>query len=99
MSIYAVLIGDYEKQRIKSLYDNKLKSILVSGLVLYSFLFDNEPKEGRQLFCAANDKSQASIVFNMVAKQLMYFVSKVPELKKDVKKVRELLTQIGRAHV
>lgn len=68
------------------------KSILVSGLVLYSFLFDNEPKEGRQLFCAANDKSQASIVFNMVAKQLMYFVSKVPELKKDVKKVRELLT-------
>lgn len=69
-----------------------MKSILVSGLVLYSFLFDNEPKEGRQLFCAANDKSQASIVFNMVAKQLMYFVSKVPELKKDVKKVRELLT-------
>lgn len=69
-----------------------MKSILVSGLVLYSFLFDNEPKEGRQLFCAANDKSQASIVFNMVSKQLMYFVSKVPELKKDVKKVRELLT-------
>ena len=60
--------------------------------MLYSFLFDNEPKEGRQLFCAANDKSQASIVFNMVSKQLMYFVSKVPELKKDVKKVRELLT-------
>ena len=44
------------------------------------------------MFTAANDKSQASIVFNMVAKQLMYFVSKVPELKKDVKKVRELLT-------
>jgi phage terminase large subunit-like protein len=68
------------------------KSILVSGLVLYAFLFDREPKEGRQMFTAANDKSQASIVFNMVAKQLMYFVSKVPELKKDVKKVRELLT-------
>ena len=43
------------------------------------------------MFAAANDKKQASIVFNMVAKQLMYFVSKVPELKKDVKKVRELL--------
>ena len=68
------------------------KSILVSGLVLYAFLFDREPKEGRQMFTAANDKSQASIVFNMVSKQLMYFVSKVPELKKDVKKVRELLT-------
>lgn len=60
-------------------------------MVLYSFLFDREPSEGRQIFCAANDKRQASIVFNMVAKQLMYFVSQVPELKKDVKKVRELL--------
>lgn len=70
------------------------KSLLVSGLVLYSFLFDNEPKEGRQLFTAANDKKQASIVFNMVAKQLMYFVSQVPEIKKDVKKVRELLQNL-----
>lgn len=67
------------------------KSLLVSGLVLYSFLFDREPSEGRQIFCAANDKKQASIVFNMIAKQLIYFVSQVPELKKDVKKVRELL--------
>lgn len=67
------------------------KSLLVSGLTLYSFLFDREPSEGRQIFCAANDKKQASIVFNMVAKQLMYFISQVPELKKDVKKVRELL--------
>ncbi|MEJ7534921.1 terminase large subunit [Staphylococcus hominis] len=67
------------------------KSLLVSGLTLYSFLFDREPVEGRQIFCAANDKKQASIVFNMVAKQLMYFISQVPELKKDVKKVRELL--------
>ncbi|WP_347128992.1 terminase large subunit [Staphylococcus haemolyticus] len=67
------------------------KSLLVSGLTLYSFLFDREPAEGRQIFCAANDKKQASIVFNMVAKQLMYFISQVPELKTDVKKVRELL--------
>ncbi|WP_064782987.1 terminase large subunit [Staphylococcus sp. AntiMn-1] len=70
------------------------KSLLVSGLVLYSFLFDNEPREGRQIFTSANDKKQASIVFNMVAKQLMYFVSQVPELKKDVKKVRELLQNL-----
>src|SRR5699024_3322601 len=48
------------------------KSLLVSGLVLYSFLFDREPAEGRQIFCAANDKKQASVVFNMVTKQLMH---------------------------
>lgn len=70
------------------------KSIMVAGLTLYSFLFDNEPKEGRQIFCTANDKKQASIVFNMVSKQLMYFVSQVPEIKKDVKKVRELLQNL-----
>lgn len=70
------------------------KSLLVSGLVLYSFLFDREPAEGRQIFCAANDKKQASVVFNMVTKQLMHLVSKVPELKKDVKKVRELLNNL-----
>jgi len=70
------------------------KSLIVAGLVLYSFLFDREPAEGRQIFCAANDKKQASVVFNMVAKQLMYFVSKIPELKKDVKKVRELLNNL-----
>lgn len=70
------------------------KSLLVSGLVLYAFLFDKEPAEGRQMFTAANDKKQASIVFNMVAKQLMYFTSKVPELQKDVKKVRELLQNL-----
>ena len=56
------------------------KSLLVSGS--YSFLFDREPAEGRQIFCAANDKKQASVVFNMVTKQLMHLVSKVPELKK-----------------
>lgn len=71
------------------------KSIMVAGLTLYSFLFDSEPKEGRQIFCTANDKKQASIVFNMVSKQLMYFVSQVPELKKDVKKVRELLQNLS----
>lgn len=70
------------------------KSILVSGLVLYSFLFDIEPKEGRQIFCAANDKKQASIVFNMVAKQMQWFVGKHTEIKKDVKKVREELKNL-----
>lgn len=70
------------------------KSLIVAGLVLYAFLFDREPREGRQIFTAANDKKQASIVFNMVAKQLNYFVSKVPELKKDVKKVREQINNL-----
>ncbi|WP_235807380.1 terminase large subunit domain-containing protein, partial [Loigolactobacillus rennini] len=70
------------------------KSLIVAGLVLYAFLFDRDPREGRQIFTAANDKKQASIVFDMVAKQLKYFVSRVPELKNDVKKVREQIKNL-----
>ena len=70
------------------------KSILISGMTLYSFIFDREPKEGRQIFCAANDKKQASIVFNMVAKQMQWFISQRPEIKKEFKKVREELKNL-----
>lgn len=70
------------------------KSILISGMTLYSFIFDREPKEGRQIFCAANDKKQASIVFNMVAKQMQWFISQRPEVKKEFKKVREELKNL-----
>ncbi|MCY1585597.1 terminase large subunit [Staphylococcus pettenkoferi] len=70
------------------------KSLMVAGLVLYAFLFDNEPTEGRQMYCAANDKKQASIVFNMVSKQLQSFTTRVPEVKKDVKKVREQINNL-----
>ena len=69
-------------------------NIYISNSCLPKVLFLWESREGRQLFTAANDKKQASIVFNMVAKQLMYFVSQVPELKQDVKKVRELLQNL-----
>ena len=62
------------------------KSILISGMTLYSFIFDREPKEGRQIFCAANDKKQASIVFNMVANRCSGLYHNVLRLRKSLKK-------------
>lgn len=46
------------------------KSILVAGIALYEFLFGRNPKLGRQIYCTANAKDQAKIVWNMVRKQL-----------------------------
>ncbi|ALV21052.1 terminase large subunit [Carnobacterium antarcticum] len=70
------------------------KSLLISGIVLYEFLFGKNPAQSRQLFTAANDKEQAKIVFNMVAKQLESLRSKYPEVSKSTKRVREELKNI-----
>lgn len=46
------------------------KSLLVSGIALYEFLFGKNPRFGRQIYAAANSKEQARIVWGMVRKQL-----------------------------
>lgn len=46
------------------------KSLLISGIVLYEFLFGKNPEYKRQLYTAANDRKQASIVFDMVKDRL-----------------------------
>lgn len=70
------------------------KSIIVAGLTLYAFLFDKEPREGRQIFCAANSKDQASIVFKMIWKQLAYLRVNDDELEKATKKSRDTITNL-----
>lgn len=59
----------YQKAYI-SLARKNGKSLLVSGIALYEFLFGKNPKFGRQIYCAANAKEQARIVWGMVRKQL-----------------------------
>lgn len=65
------------------------KSILVAGIALYEFLFGKNPKMSRQIFCTANDKAQAKIVFNMIAKQLSALQLADDWVKKATKRVRE----------
>lgn len=71
------------------------KSILIAGIALYEFLFGKNPAMSRQIFCTANDKKQASIVFDMVRKQLETLRAKYPEINKVTKKVREELKNLS----
>ncbi len=56
------------------------KSLLVSGVILYEFLFGKSPANNRQLYCAANDRKQAGIVFKMVKDRLKTLRNQDPEI-------------------
>lgn len=70
------------------------KTLLISGIILYEFLFAKDPKRSRQIFCTANDKEQAKIAFEMARKQLDQLRAKFPDIKKSTKKIRELLINL-----
>jgi len=61
------------------------KSLLISGIVLYEFLFGKNPANKRQMFTAANDRDQARIVFEMVQDRLKALCRKDDEIRKMVK--------------
>lgn len=58
------------------------KSLLVSGIALYEFLFGKNPAASRQVVAAANTKEQAGIVFRMLKSQLTALRSVSKEVKK-----------------
>lgn len=70
------------------------KTLLISGIILYEFLFAKDPERSRQIFCTANDKEQAKIAFEMARKQLDQLRAKYPDIKKSTKKIRELLINL-----
>lgn len=82
------------KKAVVSVARKNGKSLLISGIILYEFLFGKNPAMSRQLFTAANDKEQAKIVFMMVTKQLEALRNKYPEIRKATKKVREELKNL-----
>lgn len=65
------------------------KSLLISGIIIYEFLFGKDPANHRQLYCAANDRKQAGIVFDMVKERLNaliaidYKVAKCVRIRRD----------------
>ena len=83
------------KKAVVSVARKNGKSLLISGIILYEFLFGRNPAMSRQLFTGANDKAQASIIFNMCAKQLEALRSRYPEIKKATKKVRDELRNLN----
>lgn len=65
------------------------KSILISGVALYEFLLGNSPSFSRQIFCTANDKKQANIVFTMIKKRLNSLRSRDSDTKSGTQIVRD----------
>ena len=71
------------------------KSLLISGVILYEFLFGKSPKFKRQLYTAANDRKQAGIVFGMVKDRLKALCRKDDEVKRSVKIRRDEIENLN----
>lgn len=71
------------------------KTILIAGILLYEFLFGHNPAMSRQLFCTANDRSQARIAWDMAKKQLSALRAKSLDVHKATKIVRDELKNLN----
>lgn len=70
------------------------KSILISGVALYEFLMGNSPEFSRQIFCTANDRKQANIVFTMIKKRLNALRSREGDIKRGTKVMRDVIDNL-----
>lgn len=69
------------------------KSALISGITIFEFLAGKFPKQNRQIYCTAQSREQASIVFNMVVQRLDGLLAKSEAIRNDVRKVRNEINQ------
>lgn len=61
------------------------KSLLIAGIALYELLFGRNPAFARQIYCTANAKEQARIVWQMIRSQLQKVSEKSSRLKNMTK--------------
>lgn len=64
------------------------KSALISGIAIFEFLAGKYPLQNRQIYCTAQSREQASIVFNMVVQRLDGLLAQSEQIRKSVRKVR-----------
>src|SRR5690625_2518731 len=64
------------------------KSFLISGPAIYELLAGKNPIQNRQIYCTAQSREQASIVFNMVVQRLDGLLSMSEAIRNSVRKVR-----------
>src|SRR5690625_2768889 len=64
------------------------KSFLLSGPAIFELLAGKYPLQNRQIYCTAQSREQASIVFNMVVQRLDGLLSMSEPIRKSVRKVR-----------
>lgn len=64
------------------------KSFLISGPGIFELLAGKYPAQNRQIYCTAQSREQASIVFNMVVQRLDGLLAKSEPIRNSVRKVR-----------
>ncbi|GGB56770.1 phage terminase large subunit [Lentibacillus populi] len=64
------------------------KSALISGIAIFEFLAGKHPIQNRQIYCTAQSREQASIVFNMVVQRLDGLLAQSEQIRNSVRKVR-----------
>lgn len=70
------------------------KSALISGIAIFEFLAGKHPIQNRQIYCTAQSREQASIVFNMVVQRLDGLLSKSEAIRGSVRKVRNEINHL-----
>ncbi len=70
------------------------KSLLISGVITYEFLFGTAPANKRQLYTAANDRKQAGIIFGMVKDRLKALMRIDDEINRMVKITRDEIVNL-----
>lgn len=88
-SLYSWLDADGYRRFSKayvSMARKQGKSILVAGIGLYELLFGRNPAFSRQIYCTANAKEQAKVVWTMIMKQL----TKIREHSKRIKETTKI---------
>lgn len=64
------------------------KSFLISGPAIFELLAGKFPLQNRQIYCTAQSREQASIVFDMVVQRLDGLLSMSEAIRNSVRKVR-----------
>lgn len=64
------------------------KSALISSLAIWELLAGKYPKLNRQIYCTAQNREQAHIVFEYVSQRLDGLLSKSKSINKQTKKIR-----------
>ncbi len=70
------------------------KSALISSIAIFEFLGGKFPIQNRQIYCTAQSREQASIVFDMVVQRLDGLLSKSEAIRESVHKVRNEIKHV-----
>src|SRR5699024_12113984 len=71
------------------------KSALISSVAIWELLAGKFPELNRQIYCTAQNKEQAHIVFDYIVQRLDSLLSKSETIRNQTKKVRNEIKNLS----